>query len=196
MVQIWFEWLESLWNGSNLHSNPFQMVGICIQKLQVSLSNGSNLVSNGSNPFGLVRICWFESLRMLRIYIRMVRISFEMFEFAFEWFESFSIPRICIRMLRIIFEWFKFAFVCFESRLNGLNMPLNLVRVVRICIRMIRIPFKCLELFRMLPISFKWFKFGFEWLESIGNDGNLHLHPLNLVRMIQICIWMVRMPFE
>ena len=178
-IRIPFRWLEFAFKSFRFH---FRMVQIWFQMVRIPLD-------------------WFEyadlnPFRMLRIYIRMVRISFEMFEFAFEWFESFSIPRICIRMLRIIFEWFKFAFVCFESRLNGLNMPLNLVRVVRICIRMIRIPFKCLELFRMLPISFKWFKFGFEWLESIGNDGNLHLHPLNLVRMIQICIWMVRMPFE
>jgi len=81
---------------------------------------------NASNPFRMVRIC-----------IRMLRIPFEWFEFAFECFESFSkgsnlhsnasnpfrMVRICIRMLRIRFKWLEFAFECFESVSNGWNDP-------------------------------------------------------------------------
>ena len=74
MLRILFEWFEfafdcfeSLSNGSNLDcnaSNPFRMVRICIQLLQIplewfefefecfeSLSNRSNLDSNASNTF-------------------------------------------------------------------------------------------------------------------------------------------------
>ena len=79
----------------------------------------------------------------------MLRIPFELLEFAFEAFESlsngsnlhsnasnpFRMVRICIRMLRIPFKWFEFAFECFESLSNGSNLHLNgsnLFRMVRI----------------------------------------------------------------
>ena len=61
MLRIPFEWLEF----------AFECFG--------SLSSGSNLHSNASNPFRMVRIC-----------IRMLRIPLECFKFAFECFESLS----------------------------------------------------------------------------------------------------------
>ena len=70
MLRMRFEWFEfrfeALWNGSNLHSNAlnrFRMLRI--------------LHLNASNPF-----------RMLRTWIRMFRIPFEWFEFAFECFDE------------------------------------------------------------------------------------------------------------
>ena len=89
------------------------MVLICIRMLGIpferfefafecfeSLLNGSNLHSNASNPFPMVRI----SIRKFRI--------------AFECFDPFRIVRICIQMVRIPFELFEFAFDCFESLSN------------------------------------------------------------------------------
>ena len=57
---------------------PFELLEFAFQRFE-SLSNGSNLHSNASNIF-----------RMVRIYIQMIRITFELFEFAFEYFESLS----------------------------------------------------------------------------------------------------------
>ena len=146
-VRIWFEWFESILNGSNLHSNasnPFRVVKICIWMLKTlfewfefafecfeSLSNRSNLDSNATNPF-----------RMIWIYIPMLRIPFWMV-----W--------IWIQMLRTPFYWFEFAFECFEPLSNSLNLHSNALNpfwIVRICIR-------------IFWISYKGFKFGFECFE-------------------------------
>ena len=83
--------------------------------------------------------------------------------------------RIWIRMLRIPFEWFKFAFKSFESLSNGSNLDsnaLNPFRIVLICIRMLRIPFKCLAL--AFETFLSWLEFGFECIESLSNSSNLH----------------------
>ena len=64
-LEFALEWFESILNGSNLDSkalNPFQMVRICIRM---------------PNPF-----------RMVRNWIRKLRIPFESFEFEVECFES------------------------------------------------------------------------------------------------------------
>ena len=163
-VWIWFKWFESISNGSILHSNA-------------------------SNPFRVVKIC-----------IRMLKTLFEWFEFAFECFESllnrlnldsnasnpfwmiwiyirmlripFWMVWIWIRMLRMPFEWFEIA--CFESCSKGY-------------IRMLRIPFES-------------FKFGFECFQSHSTGSNLHSNALNpflivwicTVRRVQICIKKLR----
>ena len=101
MLEIRFEWLEFAFEGFE------------------SLSSASNVDSNASNPFVMLRIC-----------IRTVRIPFESLEFAFECFESLSNAsnldsnssnlvwrvRIWIRMLRMPFE---FALEWFKSLSNG-----------------------------------------------------------------------------
>ena len=57
---------------------PFEWLEFAFKCFE-SLSNGSNLHLNASNPF-----------RMVSIYIRMLQIPYEWFEFAFECFESLS----------------------------------------------------------------------------------------------------------
>ena len=52
--------------------------------------------------------------------------------------------------------------------------------MVRICIR----------------ISFECFEFAFKWLESLLNGSILHSIASNLVRMLPVCIRMVRIPVE
>ena len=138
MVRILIWCFESLFNGSDLHSNfypPFGMVRIWIWMLRIPfkwfefafecfvewieiavkyfeyLSNGSNLDSNASNLF------------------RMLRISFEFFEYLSNVskldsnaFNPFRIVRICVSMLRIPLEWFEFWF---ESLSNGSNWCSN-----------------------------------------------------------------------
>ena len=86
--------------------------------------------------------------------------------------------QIWIRMLQIPFEWFEFPFECFESLSNGLNFhsdASNPFQIARICIQMNGIPFEVFEMdlnasnsFRMVQISiqklqipFEWFEFGF-----------------------------------
>ena len=68
---------------------------------------------------------------MVRISIRLIRISFECFEFAFKFLESLSngsnvhsIASNLVRMFRIGIRM-EFAFDCFEFRSNGLNLHLN-----------------------------------------------------------------------
>ena len=69
MLRISFEWFEFAFkchsNDSSLHLNalkPFRMLGIRFEWLEFafqcfkSLSNGSNLLSNVSNPFQMVQI--------------------------------------------------------------------------------------------------------------------------------------------
>ena len=86
MLRISFEWfkfgferLESLWNGSNSHSNDSNPYFKFAFEWLESLSNGSNMHSNASNHIQMAGIC-----------IRIVRICFEWFEFALECFESRS----------------------------------------------------------------------------------------------------------
>ena len=69
----------------------------------------------------------------------MLRICFELFEWALECFESlsnglnlnsnatnaFRIIRIYFRMLRIPFEWLEFSLECFEFLSNGSNLHSN-----------------------------------------------------------------------
>ena len=74
-----FECFEFLSNDSNLNSKiriPIEWLEFALEYFE-SLSNASNLHSNASNPFRIVRIC-----------IRTLRIPFEWFEFAFECFKS------------------------------------------------------------------------------------------------------------
>ena len=144
-----------------------------------SLSNGSNLHSNGSNPLQVVRIC-----------IRMLQITFEWFEFGFECFKSRV--RIWIRMLRIPFQWFEIGFECFASLSSGSNLhsiSSKPLRMVRTCIRMLLIPFE-------------WLECTIECFDSISSGLNLDSNASNpfqkvrtSIRMVQICIRMVRIPF-
>ena len=71
--------------------------------------------------------------------IRVLRIPFEEFEFAFECYESlsnasnlqsnasnpFRMVQMCIGMVRISFEWFEFGFESFKSVLNDSNLHSN-----------------------------------------------------------------------
>ena len=150
MLLIWFEWLEF----------GFE----CFE----SLSNGSNLHSNASNPFKWFEFGFecFESFQMVWIPFEWLEFGFECFELACECYQCLlnlhSISsnliwriRICIRMLRIWFKWLDFWFECFESLSNGSNLhsnasnldsnALNPFRMVRIYIRMLRILFELLE---------------------------------------------------
>ena len=70
---------------------PFEWLEFAFQRFQ-SLSNGSNLNSNASNFFQMVRIC-----------IRTLRIPFEWLEFQLECFELLS-------NASIPFDLFEFAF--------------------------------------------------------------------------------------
>ena len=62
------------------------------------------------------------------------------------------------------------------------------------CIQMVRISFEWFKL--AFGIPFKWWEFAFEWLESLLNGSNLHSNASNVVRMIRICILMLRTSFE
>ena len=106
--------------------------------------------------------------------------------------------RICIRMLRIPFEWFEFAFECFESLSKGSNLHSNAsnpFRIVRICIRMLLITGMVRIWIRTLRIPFEWFEFAFEHFESLSIGLNLHWNASNPFRMFRICIRMLRIPF-
>ena len=131
--------------------------------------NASNLIwsvhilhSIASNPFQIIRI-W---IRMLRISFKCLEFGFETFlsrlEFGFKYIKSLSNSSslhsnasnsfrkvwICIWFLRISLEGFEFALECFEYFLNGLNLhsnALNTVWMVQIWIRMLRIPFEWFE---------------------------------------------------
>ena len=63
MLQIPFEWLEFTFE---------------------SLSSGSNVDSNASNPIVMLRIC----IRTVRIPFEWLEFAFECFEFGFEFLES------------------------------------------------------------------------------------------------------------
>ena len=122
----------------------------------------------------------------------MVRIPFRMVGIAFECFESrsnasnlhlnsFRMVGFCIQMLRILFEWFKFSFEWLES-----------LGMVRICVQMFLII--CSNLHS--NSHFEWFEFVLECFESRSNGSNLHSNGSNPVRIVWICIRMVRIPFE
>ena len=104
--------------------------------------------------------------------------------------------RICIRMLRIPFDWFEFAFECFKSLSNGSNVHSNgsnPFRKIRICISNASNPFQIVRIWiRKLRIPFEWFEFAFECFESLSNGSNLHSNASNPFRMVQICIRMLR----
>ena len=102
--------------------------------------------------------------------------------------------RICIRMLRIPFDWFEFAFECLESFSNGLNLHSNPFRMVQICIRILfefaiecfeslsnaSNPFRLVRIcIRMLRIPFERFKFAFKCFKSLSNGSNLHSNASN-----------------
>ena len=97
-----FKWLESLFNDR-----------ICIWMVRISFEwfifafewfeflltwNGSNLHSNASNSFRMIRIC-------IQMHRRRIR--------------------ICSWMLRIEFEWLEFAFKCFICNSKGWNLHSN-----------------------------------------------------------------------
>ena len=170
MVRIWIQMVQMVQISFEWFEFAFQ----CFE----SPLNGSNLHSNALNSD---RMDW---------------IPFEWVEFAFECFKSHSngsnwhsyglnlhsIVSNPIWMVRIwvwiSFKWFEFAFNCFES-----------IVVVRICIRKLQIPFELFEL-------------AFECFESCSNGSNFHSNCLNLlsnawnpVRMVQISIRIVWIPF-
>ena len=74
MLRISFEWFEFAFE--------------CFE----SLSNGSNLHSNASNPFQMVKIC----IRTLRILLKGFLFAFECFEFGLNASNPFRMVGICI----------------------------------------------------------------------------------------------------
>ena len=94
--------------------------------------------------------------------------------------------RIFIRMLQISFEWFKFefAFECFESVSNGWNLQLKIwfesSEFAFECFKSIKIHIQTLK------VWFEWFEFGLECFESLSNGLNLHSNASNLYRMVGI----------
>ena len=155
---------------------------------------------------------------MVRICIRMLRILFKPFEFAFEWFESlisgsnldsnalnpFRMVSICIRMLRIPFELFEFAFVCFESLSNGSNFDSNAFqmysndsnpfRVVRISIRIVQIVGICI---RMFQINFQnLHSNALKGIRSIRMWLEFVFEMLRIPLQFRICIRILEIPFK
>jgi len=127
-----FECFESFWNVWNLYSNAY-----FIFECSKSLSKSSNL---HLNPLIHIRMVW--------IYIRLLRIWFEWLYFHLNASNRFRIVRIYIWMLWMpfecfesLFELFKFGFRCFESLSN------------------------CLKLHSMFRISFEGLEFAFECFE-------------------------------
>ena len=84
----------------------------------------------------------------------------------------FRIVWICVQMLWIPFKWLEFAL----KRLKPIRMVLI-----------------CIQIFRIL---FEWFKFAFEWFEFLSNGSNLHWNASNPFLKVQICIRMLRIPFD
>ena len=116
--------------------------------------------------------------------------------------------RIWVRMLRIPFKWFEFAFKRMESRLkcskwirmlrtlsNGSNFhsnDSNPFRMIRISITMLETlsnasnPFRMVQIrIRMLRIPFEWFEFGFEFFESLSNVSNLDSNVSNPFKLFE-----------
>ena len=131
----------------------------------------------------------------------MLRIPFELFEFACKCFEShsnashpFRMVRIYIAgMLRIPFEWFEFGFECFESISNGSNLHSSASDpfwMLTICIRMLRISLKfAFELVWMVRISTRMLQIRFECFKSPSNGWIC-------MQMLQISIRKLRIPFK
>ena len=170
----------------------------------------------------MVRI-WIQMVQMIQISFEWFKFAFQCFEFRSNGLNPVRMSQICIRMFRIPFEWFEFAFECFKSRSNGSNWHsygLNLHSIVSNPIWMVRIwvwisfkwfefAFNCFEsivvvriCIRKLQIPFEWFELAFEYFESCSNGSNFHSNCLNLlsnawnpVRMVQISIRMVWIPF-
>ena len=91
-LRIPFKWFEF---GFECPFEWLEFASKCFE----SLSKGLNLHSNASNLFQVVRI-----------WIRMLRISFEWFEFALgNALNPFRMVLICIRMLRRPFECYEFG---------------------------------------------------------------------------------------
>ena len=152
------------------------------------------------------------------IYIWMLRIPFEWFEFAFECFKSlsntsnlhsnpsnlFQMVLICFLMLRIPFEWLEFRFECFESLSNNSSLHFNASNpfwIVRICFQMLRISFEWIEFesfWNGLNASnhFRGFKFAFKCFESLSSGSNLHSNASNAFRVVRICIRLLGIPFK
>ena len=73
--------------------------------------------------------------------------------------------------------------------------------VFRECMQKLCSAWVVLGLYGMWSLSYarimlECFEFSFGWLESLSHGSNLHLIASNLVRMLWICIRMVRIPFE
>ena len=139
MLPIPFKWFEFAFECFKIPFEWFEFAFECFE----TLSNGWNLHLNASNHY-----------RIVRIFIRILRITFECLEFNSNASNPFRVVRICIGMLRICirmlpmpfecfefaFECFEFAFECFQSLSSVSNLHLNAsnpFRVVRICSRML-----------------------------------------------------------
>ena len=109
MLRIHFEWLKFGFVCLELEFDCFECLsnGTTAFECFESLLNCSNLHSNASNPFRVVRIVFesFKSLSNLHSNafhaFRMVRNCIQMFP-------------ICVRMLSMPVEWLNFAFECFD----------------------------------------------------------------------------------
>ena len=132
--------------------------------------NDSNLHSNVSNSFRIVRIC-----------IQMVRISLNMHSNTQK---PFQMVRFCIWMPQML----EFLSKCLNLHLNGSN----LVQMVRFCVRMFPFPFKQ-NLHSNASSWFECFKFAFE---SLSNGYNLHLNASSLVWTVWIFLQTHWVPFE
>ena len=93
---------------------------------------------------------------------------------------------ICIWMLRIP-----------SSGSNLHSNPSNPFWMVWTCFRTLRIPFKWFEFaFECFEFAFECFEFAFEWFKSLSKNSILHWNDFNFVRMVKICIRILRIAFE
>ena len=128
-----------------------------------------------------------ESLRMVRMCIRMVRIPFKRLEFAFKWLELHVLlalfwGKMCPLHSSLVQD------ICYITNSNHSNANSNHSKGI----------LNGLNIIRMVRVPFEWLEFPFEWFEYHSNDSNLHsngwnLHSnaLNLVRTVRIGIRMV-----
>ena len=166
-LELAFECFEWYWNDWNWHSIALNAV-----------RNGCNWDLNPSN-----------SIRMVGICIRVVRIPFEWLELAFECFESRLNGWNWHSMLWMPFKWLELAFECFESCSNGWNWHLSAIRTVGIGILMFRMLCEMVGIgIRILQIPFEWLEFAFECFKCLSNGLNYPSNAWNLVRMVRICI--------
>ena len=163
MLRIPFEWLEFAFEFRMLHLNLNASNGSNLH-LNFSLSNGSNLHLNASKPFRMVRISNASN-------------NSNASNLHSNALNPFRMLQIWIWMLQIPFEWFEFAFECFEYLSNSYQLhwnasnPFRMVRIinaknpfrmVRIWIRMIPIPFSNASNFFRIWIPFEWLEFPFK----------------------------------